>query len=330
MIIYSDKTVPRYPAVLHFDELSKAITPDQKGTFIVEEKIDGSQFRFGIRDGKFCYGSKSVDFLQVHPADKMFETGVESVCNAFLVADKYLFNFADTITFFGEYLKKPQHNALRYDRVPKNNIIIFDIFYQDKFLPYTEKSALAEKLGFETVPLLAQFDNFPKRSEVEQLMEKTSILGGEKMEGVVIKNYDIPFLMNGKVRPIFYKYVRDEFKEINSKNWKINNPQNPIEVISGLLNKDAIFRKAVQHLKDSGKCQNNMRDMVELINLVEEDLEKEFRSPISDALYNFYSRDIKKMLMKGLPEYYKKILYDQTEKLLNRTEGALRTEDSNP
>ena len=57
---------------------------------------------------------------------KMFDKGAFTALR--------LFNeglLAPGVTYYGEYLQKPKHNTLCYDRVPKDNIIIFDvpIFY---------------------------------------------------------------------------------------------------------------------------------------------------------------------------------------------------------
>jgi len=98
---------------------------------IIEEKIDGSQFSFGIKDGQlFCRSQNKEQFPE--STDKMFKLAVEKVRD---VQDK----LTEGWTYRGEYLSKPKHNTLCYSRVPENNIIIFDIDYGDCLL-YTSPS----------------------------------------------------------------------------------------------------------------------------------------------------------------------------------------------
>ena len=54
-----------------------------EGIVHVEEKIDGSQFRFEIdADGKLHFGSRRVDFDDVKP-DPNFRAGMDKVEEAF-------------------------------------------------------------------------------------------------------------------------------------------------------------------------------------------------------------------------------------------------------
>src|SRR5690606_17156441 len=88
-------------------------------------------------------------------------------------------------TYRGEFLMKPKHNILKYDRNPEGFVIIFDI--QDnngEWLSPEAKAYEAQSLGLECVPLL-------HRGKVDEkvlhgLLSRTSILGGP-IEGVVIK-----------------------------------------------------------------------------------------------------------------------------------------------
>src|SRR3990172_7407672 len=89
---------------------------------LVEEKIDGSQFSFGVfedeHSSKFVRcRSKGVE-LNILAPDKMFKPGVQWVLDN---QDRLNVGW----TYRGEYLCKPKHNALAYDRVPNNNIILF-------------------------------------------------------------------------------------------------------------------------------------------------------------------------------------------------------------
>src|SRR3990167_1349026 len=58
-------------------------------------------------------------------------------------------------THRGEYLQKPKHNALAYDRTPHNNIILFDVNCgPEVYLPPGGIQIEAELLELESVPLI--------------------------------------------------------------------------------------------------------------------------------------------------------------------------------
>jgi hypothetical protein len=106
-----------YPSVYAIGH--KAIEGLFNGPVLVEEKIDGSQFSFGIVDGELQCRSKGK-LLVLDAPEALFERAVAQV-----VARQHLLR-PDWI-YRGEYLSKPKHNTLAYGRVPRDNIIIFDI-----------------------------------------------------------------------------------------------------------------------------------------------------------------------------------------------------------
>ena len=83
----------------------------------VTEKIDGSQFSFGILNSQLFCRSKGVQ-QQIDCPDKLFIQATEYV-------KSIEYKLPNNIIFYGEYLKNPHHNTLTYDRIPKNHIILF-------------------------------------------------------------------------------------------------------------------------------------------------------------------------------------------------------------
>jgi hypothetical protein len=106
-----------YPSIYNLGH--KAIADLLKGLVIVEEKVDGSQISFGKRDGKLFARSKGATLNLVAP-DGMFSEAC-AVINS--LRDK----LPNNMVFRGEYLRRPHHNVLTYDRTPDNHIIIFDV-----------------------------------------------------------------------------------------------------------------------------------------------------------------------------------------------------------
>lgn len=265
---------------------------------LVEEKVDGSQFSFGIFGGELRAKSRNKDLVLDAP-DQMFSRAVETVKRlAPLLHDGW--------TYRGEYLQKPHHNALTYDRVPKDHIILFDINVGlEKYLGPEEKRAEAERLGLECVPCFAtEVKSF---EDVKHLLTKQSVLGGATVEGVVFKQYH-RFALDGKA--LLGKYVREEFKEIHAKEWKTANPKQGdiIALLAAKYTTPARWDKAVQHLRDRGELKSTPADIGNLIKETQADVESECAEEIKDALYAWASKQVLRMVVSGLPEWYREKL----------------------
>ena len=133
-----------YPSIYALGH--SAVAELLNGPVVVEEKVDGSQLNWGVFDGELVIRSKRAP---VYPGNAgMFEQGI---CT--LQAKMALFH--PGWQYRGEYLQKPKHNALAYDRVPAGHIIIFDVQPGlEEYLSPTEKAAEAARLGLECVPCL--------------------------------------------------------------------------------------------------------------------------------------------------------------------------------
>lgn len=285
-----------YPSVLAIGhKMINGIFDDE---VTVEEKIDGSQFSFGILDELSCR-SKGKQIVLDAP-EKMFNLAIEAVKS---VEDKLVTGYI----YRGEFLGKPKHNSLRYDRVPVNHIIIFDIMTNiEDYMPYDEKKAEAERLGFECVPLLFRGKVEDKAFFVD-LLEKESVLGGTKIEGFVVKNYNL-FTTEKKIA--VGKYVSERFKEIHNKEWGASNPSGK-DIIQRLIDSyrtEARWSKAVQHLRDAGNLDESPKDIGNLIKEVKADVRKECEIEIKEALFKHFYKNIERGLTAGLPEWYRESL----------------------
>ena len=146
----------------------------------VQEKIDGSQLSFGKdHDGTIHIRSKNREF-PINGPDSLFERAAEQIAKR---ADKLPVGY----TFRGEYLNKPKHNCLVYDRTPIDNIVIFDVTSDlHQYLEPSTVARMAEELVFEHVKSTTM--KISSIDDVKELMELPSMLGG-KREGLVFKNY---------------------------------------------------------------------------------------------------------------------------------------------
>src|ERR1051325_8872762 len=133
-----------FPKILHIGDGQIADLFD--GPVEITEKVDGSQLGFGKENGRLFVRSKGKEQDLDNP-DKMFVQAVEYVKT---IEDI----IPDNHTFYGEYLQKPKHNTLAYDRIPKNHIALFGAYnYETKeFYDFDSIKKYAELFKLDTVP----------------------------------------------------------------------------------------------------------------------------------------------------------------------------------
>lgn len=266
---------------------------------IVEEKVDGSQFSFGLfdhDDGERVLHCRSKGAqLNIVAPEKMFTEAVEVAKSLPLTVGW---------TYRAEYLKKPKHNALAYDRIPEKHLIVFDINTDhEEYLSYQDKATECARLGLEVVPLV--FEGMIESAEhFRSMIDRVSALGGQKVEGVVVKNYR-RFGPDKKV--LMGKFVSEAFKEVHASEWKAANPSRSdiVERLIDMLRTPARWHKAVQHLREQGQIEDSPRDIGLLIKEAKTDIEKECMELIAQKLAEWALPQIRRGVVRGLPEWYK-------------------------
>lgn len=264
---------------------------------IVEEKVDGSQLSFGLFPDGLRARSKGAQ-IQILAPMAMFKPAVDVVQSL---------DLHPGWTYRAEFLAKPKHNVLCYDRIPAKHLIIFDINTgNESYLGYEEKAAEAARLGLEVVPLLFK----GKCTDIEMFrsfLDRTSILGGQKIEGVVVKNY-ARFGRDKKV--MLGKFVSEAFKEVHASEWKSENPKQGdiLELLVREYKTPARWSKALQHLRESGKIEDSPKDIGLLFPEAQSDLEAECRVEILEKLWKWAWPQLKRRCVHGLAEWYKEQL----------------------
>lgn len=286
-----------YPKVYNLGH--RAIAEILDGPVLVEEKVDGSQFSFGIVDGELqCRSRKQQIILDAPP--NLFAEGVAAVQNVqHLLTPGWVYR--------AEYLQKPKHNAIAYGRIPNNHIVIFDVCDGiESYLHPIKKTSEAHKLGFEVVPTFFE-GKVETMEQLIELLQTTSFLGEKKIEGVVLKRYD-RFTIDGKA--MMGKFVSEEFKERNSKEWKKNNPgmADVVQLLIAELKTEARWQKAVQHLRDEGVLVDEPKDIGGLMKAVGRDVLEEEVDFIKERLFKYAWPKIQRGVTAGLPQWYKEEL----------------------
>lgn len=260
------------------------------GLVRVDEKIDGSQITFGVFDGRLLIRSKGRDMSNDEPAG-MFGAGLTAIR---AVASR----LPHGVTFHGEYLQKPKHNVLAYERVPRNHVVLFDAVSAGQFVDPSSLAGLCETVGaFEPVQ-----HRYMHLSEVTPAAFQTSQLGGVP-EGVVIKH-------NG----VAAKLVSVQFHEVKEDKTTRTRPNPQADLAVTLANKycpPARYIKAVQRLKENGQWHGDKRDIGLLRREVSADLEGECGSEIRDWLYENTRKALLRQALSPLTEWYEQYLTNE-------------------
>lgn len=289
-----------YPSVFSLGH--SALTHLFDDPVVVEEKIDGSQISFGLfpNHGGLRVKSKGAP-LHVDAPMAMFERAIEVIRTLPLHPGW---------TYRAEYLRVPKHNVLAYDRTPKNHMILFDINDgMESYQPWEAKAEEADRLGLEIVPRLFQ-GIVTDVTMFRSLLDTPSVLGGQKIEGVVVKNY-ARFGPDKKV--LIGKFVSEAFKEVHAAEWKNSNPSSG-DIIDRLVDRfrtPARWQKAVQHLAEKGKLEGSPRDIGPLMVETALDVEKECKDEILAMIWSWAWPHLKRRVAHGLPDWWKERLLEK-------------------
>lgn len=269
---------------------------------LVEEKVDGSQFSFGVKDGKLACRSKGQE-VNLESADKLFAPAVNTAKELFGAGKLH-----EGYTYRCETLAKPKHNTIAYGRVPTGNIVLFDVDTGfNAMLDRDDKEAVAAELGIEVVPVLHR-GPIASLDVLRDLMNRVSFLGTAVIEGVVIKDYARFLPESGHF--MCAKIVSEDFKATHAKTWREGNPT-PSDIRDFIADKcrsDLQWNKAVQHLAEQGLLRNAPEDIGRLIEECKKDTLEEQKAIILDELWKWAAPHVARKCVSGLPEWYKTLL----------------------
>ena len=286
----------------------KAVTDIFKVPVQIQEKVDGSFFAFGLfpeidlGEGPLRIRSKGA---VMHPdaPEKMFTKAAEAVkARLHLLREGWQYR--------GEYLAKPKHNSLAYDRAPKSNIILFDVCTgEEDYLPYEDLVVEAARLDLEVVPQLKVYEaGGGSLTSLQSLLDTTSILGGQKIEGVVIKPLTPLYGVDKKL--LMGKFVSEAYKEVHSKAWKEGNPTSKdiIALLGDKYNTPARWNKAIQHMREAGLINDDLTDIGKIMKEIPEDVLKEEGEAMKEEMWRWAWPHIRRNLSRGFPAFYKEML----------------------
>jgi hypothetical protein len=293
--------LPSYPKIYAIGH--KFIRDLFDGPVVVQEKVDGSQFSFGVQDGKLFCRSRGQN-IELPASNKLFQGACATVQTLFDQG-----KLVEGWVYRGEAISRPKHNTLEYARVPKGFVILFDVDkgLEDRISPQALEEVGAA-LGLETVPVYLH-ECIDSREKLAALLDQESCLGGCKVEGVVVKNYDRFNQQDGKM--MMGKLVSDAFKEKHTRTWKAANPgqNDKIQQIITALTTDARYEKGVQRRRDAGLLVEAPEDIGPIMSDIMRDTVEEEKEWIKEQLYARFEKEIVRGVTRGFPQWYKDKLF---------------------
>ena len=272
----------------------------------VTEKVDGSQFAFGKIDNEIVMRSKGKIIVPDAP-EKMFQSAVDFVQSI----DKD--RLPEGVVFYCEYLNKPKHNTLKYDRIPLNGLILFGIYdvrLDTMFSYYENLIHWATYLCIEPVPLI--YTGKTSAQDVTKMIDRESVLGGCKVEGVVVKNYKDTIIADQVLPVQTAKYVSDAFKEVHRGWKKEHSGKGKWETFADGYRTNARWEKAIQHLAEANTLQGEPQDIGPLIKEIQRDIIEESKDEIMEYMWKTFSAELLRKSVAGFPEWYKDRLATST------------------
>lgn len=262
------------------------------GPVVVQEKLDGSQFSFGmLPDGALACRSKSAH-IDIDDPPAMFRPAVETVLDAWRRGVLY-----DSVVYRGEAFRGPKHNHLTYARAPRGGLVLFDV------APGLSIDGQADRIGCEAVAHVAG-PAVVSRTTLESFMDRESQLGGPKVEGLVVKSLAKTDPHTGQ--RLMAKLVSEAFRESKARPKPTTDPKDILATLGGTYATEARWRKAEQHLAEAGRLTGTMRDMPLLIDEVTRDVLDEESESIRDALLAWaLEQRLGRRFVAGLAEWYR-------------------------
>ena len=283
----------------------------------IQEKLDGSQFSFGINDdGELLCRSKNRA-IDVTSYEKMFNLAVHTA-NRLYQEDKLKMGWI----YRAEAITQPKHNSINYKVIPPGGLVIYEIQTDKHSCLHPDQSKeVAESLGLLFAPVY--YKGMVSTKEIAECCKKTSVVNPEiQIEGVVIKRLIIQKI-NQFDELSRSKYVNEEFRELhlNNPEYKKTNKESIVDNISNTFSTKERWKKVIQHMKEDGVLLGEPKDIGNICKYVQEDIFKECEPMIKDMMYALYKKDIKRAVVKGIPEWYKKHLagMDNEDKPTNQT-----------
>lgn len=192
-------------------EDNEGIFSNPSDEIVIQEKLDGANFRFIIKDGNIIFGSRSQQLTSDEGEDTNIQKNFLRAVN--FVRGKALDNslpeymkYLERYIFYGECMVK-HTMSYDWDKIPA--YLGFDIYNteMERYLETDEAKAIFEELGLPFVPIIKTITAGDLK-EITEDMIPVSEYSLHQAEGIVFKNNE---------KQLMAKLVREKFKEKNKE-----------------------------------------------------------------------------------------------------------------
>ncbi len=288
------------------DDDNKEIFTNPKDEIIVEEKVDGGNFRFMFGDKGLIMGSRTRELDEDNPNCNAFKRCMELIkdkCNR----TKLVIN--GNFIYYGECMI--QHTFC-YDWEKMPPYLGFDIkdVSTGKYLSYAKKIKLFKELDLPIVPLIKKC----KVKDLGKLTEKDIPLSKyphpsdknyQTAEGIVLKNYNTQQFAK-IVQEVFREKARETFG--TNKKWAENDNDRLVAVYCTNARIDKIIFKLI----DDGK-KLGMELMEDLPKRLLNDIYEEHWKEICFSNWSINFRDIRKKMSKRCVAVLKQMMANNAQ-----------------
>lgn len=278
--------------------------------WFIEEKVDGSQLSFQRRGDAVEFRNRS----KVIPVEAL-----DNWCyaNAARAIARLVDRLNPAYTYHGEAVCKRRHNVVAYASTPLKFWICYGIYDGERHLDRTEMEAECARLGLECVRVLyanenpADRDPTPKVLEIVEQIEAgevESCLGGNVIEGVVVKHSAAWHARSKAYKHIQFKHVTSTFKERHGERrpplagYDAESLMAYLARLGNGFALPAVYQKAVQHIREdpSGKTTISVASVK---REVERDIQKENGRDIAEAIVEAFMPVVMHHATAGVPRW---------------------------
>jgi ATP-dependent RNA circularization protein (DNA/RNA ligase family) len=267
----------KYPKIFHLGQEDSGLTIENpEDLVVVQEKIDGGNMRFFVREGRVIFGSHTQELAEV--PDEFFKLGVEYIRQKLDEHKSFLDSLNGAFIFYGEYCVR---HSIDYDWEKIPRFLGFDILdiNTNQFLDWKKAKEIYENLGITFVPVIKEC-KVSELGEISEAMIPKSAYSAGPAEGIIIKNYQ---------RQKMTKIVGSHFKEVNKEVFGLSGRQaratnDPAEIVVATYCTNARIDKMIFKLMEQNE-KLGLEMMHKLPRAVTEDMwEENWREIVTSNL----------------------------------------------
>ena len=209
----------KYMDIIRLGHKSTVGVLNEGDNITITEKLDGSNASFKKENGIIKAFSRNTELNEENNLREFYQWTQTLNVNLLL----------DNVIYFGEWLVK---HTISYPLDKLNKFYLYDI-YNENYSTYLDFSFVqyeANKLNLNLIPLFykGKYESF---EHLKSYVGKTA-LGGEKGEGIVVKNVGYK---NKYGNQIFVKLVHEDFIEVQ-KQKPPKDPNRPLTIEQQFIN----------------------------------------------------------------------------------------------